>query len=448
MTPREGLRFLDALTDFGIKLGLDKIRRILLGLGNPQNAYPAILVAGTNGKGSVAKFLAEIFAAQGYKTGLYTSPHLVSVTERIQVNGRPVSPAVLDSLCLEMRAVIERMPVEFTPTYFEALTAAAFLHFAREKIDILVCEVGMGGRFDATNVLNADLSVVMPVSLDHTGYLGVSLEAIAKEKAGIIKEKGLLVCGRQPAPAKKVLKETVEWRGARSRWYPDDFRFRVRADSFPEGQTLDFYSTGRVLHGIRIGMLGVHQAHNCAVAIQAVLEASETILPVSETAIRKGAAAARWPARLQVLSGSLPLLLDGAHNEDGVRVLLRALENYFPGRRLPMLVGILKDKDCRKMLRLLAKKASGFFFVAPATPRALSAEELAAIAREEAPGVPRKTVVSVEEGLSALSAFGGKAGAGVVCGSLYLAGDVLRRRGAKERCGKVAGRSARGVRTR
>jgi dihydrofolate synthase/folylpolyglutamate synthase len=434
MTKREGLLFLESLDDYGIKLGLDKIRYLLHELGDPQKQYPSVLIAGTNGKGSVAKFLSEICTAAGHRTALYTSPHLLSVQERIQIHNRPISLSRLNRICQTLQKKIQRFPLELQPTYFEALTAAAFLFFAEEKVDILICEVGMGGRFDATNVLAADISVIMPVSMDHTRFLGSTLEEIAHEKAGIIKKGKPLICGHQQKAAKEVIVENATHQKAEILQYPNDFYVRALRKCSLNGQTLQVYcSGGKTFRNLPIRMIGFHQAHNCSVAIQTALVISEKILPISDAALRTGVMRAQWPGRFQVLPGSVPFILDGAHNEAGVKTLLATIDRCFPGQKLPMLVGILNDKDARAMIRLLAKKASHFFFVSPDTPRALSTEELIRLGQKVAPKIPADGVSSLEQGLIALGNSSDSLSAGIICGSLYLAGDVLRFLGRKGR---------------
>ncbi|MFA5646164.1 MAG: folylpolyglutamate synthase/dihydrofolate synthase family protein [Candidatus Ratteibacteria bacterium] len=434
MTKREGLLFLESLDDYGIKLGLDKIRHLLHALGDPQKQYPSVLIAGTNGKGSVAKFLSEICTAAGYRTALYTSPHLLSVQERIQIHNRPISLSRLNQICQTLQKKIQRFPLELQPTYFEALTAAAFLFFAEERVDILICEVGMGGRFDATNVLASEISVIMPVSMDHTRFLGSTLEEIAHEKAGIIKKGKPLICGHQQKAAKEVIAENAAHQKAEMLQYPKDFYVRALCKCSLNGQILQVYcSRGKTFRNLPIRMIGFHQAHNCSVAIQTALLISEKILPISDAALRAGAMRAQWPGRFQVLPGSVPFILDGAHNEAGVKTLLATIDRCFPGQKLPMLVGILNDKDARVMIRLLAKKASRFFFVSPDTPRALSTEELIRLGQKEAPKIPADEVFSLEQGLVALGNSFDNQSAGIICGSLYLAGDVLRLLGRKGR---------------
>jgi dihydrofolate synthase/folylpolyglutamate synthase len=216
--------FLNSLSDFGIKLGLDKTNFYLEKLGNPHFKYPSILVAGTNGKGSVCKALSKILEFSGYKVGLYTSPHLIDVRERIKINEENISEEEFNENIMRLKKIIEKQPVHMYPTYFEALTIIAFLYFYKKKIDILVCEVGMGGRFDATNVLPSFIEVITKIGLDHTEFLGKTYREIANEKSGIIKEKTIVLSAKQKKEAKEVIIKKAKDRNSEILIYGDDFK--------------------------------------------------------------------------------------------------------------------------------------------------------------------------------------------------------------------------------
>ncbi len=421
---RSGHKYLEQLTDFGIKLGLDKIRFILSKLGEPHNRFPSVLIAGTNGKGSVASFVSSCLKEAGYKVGLYTSPHLVRVEERIQINGKPIGSKIFDSLCLKLKNLCSDLPVEMQPTYFEALTAIAFDYFASQKIDICVCEVGMGGRFDATNVLDSFMEIITPISYDHMQYLGNSLEAIASEKAGIIKKNTVVVSGKQQQQALKVLKRVSRQNNAKAYFFGNDFSAKLVSCEFPRFQKIDFQGSKK-LKGVSINLFGRHQVQNAAVAIQSLLLLKGKGFHISDDAIFKGMSKAVWPARFQVIKENPLMILDGAHNPDGIRSLIRTLKEYFPGKKFIFLTGILKDKKWETMLRLIAKESRKIIFTRPMTVRSIPPSDLAIFMKKLLPEIE---IEAVEDPVEAFKIFSNSFDGNpmFICGSLYLAGDILR----------------------
>ncbi|MCM8816900.1 MAG: bifunctional folylpolyglutamate synthase/dihydrofolate synthase [Candidatus Omnitrophica bacterium] len=418
-----GIKYLDKLTDFGIKLGLDKIRSILSHLDNPHKKYKSVLIAGTNGKGSVACFISSCLKQAGYKTGLYTSPHLIRVEERIQINGKPIPVKVFNQLCLELKDLCERLPVEMKPTYFEALTAIAFEYFRREKIDVCVCEVGMGGRFDATNVLEPVLEIITPVSFDHMDYLGNSIEEIASEKAGIIKHNSIVVSGKQMSDALKVIKRVCRQKKAKLYFYGRDFSAKTASFDFPREQSLHFAGIEE-LKNISIKLFGPHQIHNAGIAMQSLMLLKKMGFDIPDHAIFDGMKNAVWPARFQVVMEDPIVIIDGGHNPDGIRSLKKALKQYFPERKFVFLIGILKDKKWETMLKLLSNTGEKFIFTRPDTPRSVPPEELAkkmkqfSTAATEIIENPETAFLKLIETKSSSPR--------IVCGSLYLAGDILK----------------------
>lgn len=419
-----GRAYLERLTDFGIKLGLDKIRNILSLLGDPHKKYPSILIAGTNGKGSVACFVANTLKQAGYKVGLYTSPHLVRVEERIQINGKPISARIFNNLCIEIMNLCVKLPVEMQPTYFEALTAMAFEYFAREKIDVCVCEVGMGGRFDATNVLEPVVEIITPVSFDHMEYLGNSIEEIASEKAGIIKQNSVLVCGKQMDDALKVIKRVCREKNTKGYFYEKDFFARNIFSKFPYEQRFNFIGTENIKN-LSIKLFGKHQIHNAAVAVQALLLLRKKGFNISDATLAKGLESAIWPARFQPVMDKPLVIIDGGHNIDGINSLKKALKEYFPGKKFVFLVGILKDKKWEKMLKILSRIGERFILTRPDSPRSISPDLLATRLKEYFPEHCIEVIDDVKLAFERLIKIKGNQPR-IVCGSLYLAGDVLK----------------------
>ena len=419
-----GHKYLEQLTDFGIKLGLDKIRHILFKLGNPQKKFPSILIAGTNGKGSVSSFIAHCLKENNYRVGLYTSPHLIKVEERIQINGKPIPSKVFDSLCLDLRNLCLKLPLEMQPTYFEALTAVAFEYFAEENIDVCVCEVGMGGRFDATNVIDAELEVITPVSYDHMEYLGNSIEEIAAEKAGIIKWNSIVVSGKQLPGAIKVLKRVCKQKKSKLFSYGNEFSAKQVYSNFPEEQRFHFYGREKI-KDISIKLFGNHQIHNAAVAIESLLLLRKKGFNIQIDAIRNGMKNTFWPARFQLLMENPLVILDGGHNPAGIKSLKNTLKGYFPDKKFIFLVGILKDKKWDEMLRMLSTCGKRFIFTKVDNPRSMLPEILAEKMKSFAPNA---SIEIIEEPFYALEKVCSMRDESprVICGSLYLAGEILK----------------------
>jgi len=354
----------------GINCDLTHVSKGLRRLGEPERAYPSVIVGGTNGKGSVCVTLATILQASGYRVGLYTSPHLVDVRERIRVNGEPISLSDWTVTWDEFRA-----GEEVGLSYFEVLTIMAFLYFRRRHVDIAVLEVGMGGRWDATNVAPALLSIITNVALDHQAYLGRTRTLIAREKGGIIKEKGICITGVRERPILNELTEICRLREAQLYRLGKDICVRRR----PMGNSFDYVGRGGHYRNLSLALRGPHQVANAALAIAATEELTLRGFVVGEEGIRRGLMMVQWEGRMEVLNGHPPTVLDGAHNVAGMRAFCRAIREEFPEKRLIVLFGCLKDKDHRAMLRLLSPIAEELFLTTPPSPRARPAAELASV---------------------------------------------------------------------
>jgi dihydrofolate synthase/folylpolyglutamate synthase len=402
------------LRRFGIKLGLATISRLMRGLGNPQDGYSCIHVAGTNGKGSVAALLSSVLARAGYRVGLYTSPHLVRFNERIQVNGHPVSDGDVAGAAEAVQRIYTQAD---PPTFFECATAMALYHFASKKVDWAVLETGMGGRYDATNVVHPEVCIITNISMEHTEYLGKTLARIASEKAGIIKAGAGVVTGARQNSALKVIEQRASEKGVPLLRLGKEIRVRKSQDGF-----FTYRSTKRVLKRVKVGLFGEHQILNGALVLGTLELLMEKGLKVPDDAIYTGLAEVCWPGRLEVVSDYPLVLLDGAHNPSAVRVLRRFLENGAGSRRLMLVVGILKDKAWKPMLRDLAAVANRMILARPQYERAADPHELASFLRPL-----KKDVVVIPHLPDAISLAMDEAGPGdVVCitGSLYTAGEA------------------------
>lgn len=410
MTYSETLSYIYALGRFGIKPGLERINRLLEALGNPQDSFSTVHVAGTNGKGSTASFLSSILSAGGYRTGLFTSPHLISFTERIRIDGAEIDE---ESVVRCAGRVIAAAPEQ--STFFEIVTAIAALYFAEQGVEIAVFEVGMGGRLDATNALSGILTVITPVSLDHTEYLGSSIELIAQEKAGVCKPGRPVVSARQLPEAARVIARHCSDIGAPL------YRCGEEFDACWEQGRLNYRGVTLSLEGMTTGLSGLYQSENAAVALAATELLSDAGFPVGEEAIRCGVANAHWPGRMEMFPGEPRVLLDGAHNPAGAEALALALSGITRGRLL-MVTGVMGDKELSGILSPLLPLADEVFAVAPGIERALPAERLAQFCREA--GARTSEAPSVAEGIEMARAAAGADDLVLVCGSLFTVGEA------------------------
>ncbi len=420
MTARDASLLLARLERLGVRLGLERMRVLLHRLGEPQARFPAVLVAGTNGKGSTCALLAAMAQAAGYRAGLYSSPHLESVEERIRVAGRAVSAQRLAELLARALGAAERAG-EDPPTYFEALTLAAFLHFAEEGVDLAVVEVGMGGRLDATNACEPVLSIVTGIALDHREHLGDTLARIAAEKAGIFRPGRPALAWSADGEVRESLMECARAACAELALLPGDVTIETRESRGWEGQRVTLATPGGG-YALDLALAGAHQAGNLALAVRA----AETLARLGWSrlnagAIRGGAAACRWPGRLERVvpaQGSREVLLDAAHNPQGVEALAGFLAEG--GEPFAVLFGVLADKDVGAMLPPLAGPAERVFLTAPENARALDPRAMLPLvppgkAAVHA-GVAQALAAALAEGSSRL----------VVCGSIYLVGAARR----------------------
>ncbi|HEY6356663.1 MAG TPA: folylpolyglutamate synthase/dihydrofolate synthase family protein [Vicinamibacterales bacterium] len=417
--PSSPRAYLSSLELFGIKLGLDQIRGLVAGLGHPDRTFRSVIVAGTNGKGSVTAMIERAVRAGGYRTGRYISPHLVRLEERFVVDGREVAASEVDGAIEAVRGAAALLP--FPPSFFEATTAIAFEVFRRQRVEVAVLEVGLGGRLDATNVVSPIGAIITAIDLDHEQYLGTSLEAIAAEKAGVIKAGRLVVLGRNPAAVQGVVRSTAASVAAPLIYAPDDVALDA---ALVNGRTTATIVTPRGRYdGVRLALRGRHQLDNAVTAVRFLEAISETqAISIPAEAIRAGLEEAEWPARLEIRSWrGAEIVIDGAHNPAGARALVEYLRETY-GRRLPMVVGAMRDKAIDALVDALAGSASRFVFTAVDSPRAAPAADLAAVAARVVPHVP---AVAGGAPMAALATALESPGPIVVAGSLYLCGEIL-----------------------
>ncbi len=410
MTRELALSYLTSLNESRIKPGLDRIRDALFILGEPHLKYPRVLVGGTNGKGSVATFIAGTLSSAGYRAGLFTSPHLHVFEERIVVDGLPVSHEELS----ELIETVKDTGVELT--YFEFSTVLSLLHFARRSVDVALLEVGLGGRWDATNIADPILSVITSVGLDHQNWLGNSLEDVALEKAGIMREGMPVVVGPLVDSARKVVLEQARSVGARVLLFGRDFR--VYPDS--NGQSMSFEGRKWNIEGLIPGLKGLFQFDNAACALAALESLSGSGFEIGIKQVVHGLESSRWPGRFQEFEGSPRIIVDSAHNPAAVRALIASLGH---GKKVVWLFSALSDKDIGGMTDEMVRISKNFVVVPLDHPRAVLIEELR---RKMPENALIKTAVTTEQGIELARNMAGEEGCIVVAGSVILAGEVLR----------------------
>ena len=396
---------------FGIRPGVERVRTLLDRLGNPERCFRAIHVVGTNGKGSTAAFLSTVLSAAGHCTALFTSPHLVNFSERFRINGQ--EPGV-EQLSLRLESVLSLASDD--TTFFEIVTALAALTFAEERATFAVLEAGMGGRSDATAALPGMMTVITPISLDHRDYLGTTLEEIATEKAGIIEPGTVVITARQSASVSVIIKALCTERNIRLLRADEDFS-AVRNSS----GRLDYRGIHATLKDLTPGVPGNYQTENASLALAAAETLADLGVSLTPAAMESGLSATRWPGRMELIPGHPPLLLDGAHNPAGATALAGALSDY-RYRRLLMVVGIMADKDARKIIAPLSPFVTKCYCVTPDLERALPDSELAAILTGF--GLEARACGSVGNGISAARAEAGEDDLILVCGSLFTVGEA------------------------
>ena len=417
MTYDEALKYIHSVSNFFCKPGLERVSELCDRIGNPQKDLKFIHVTGTNGKGSVCSMLSSILMAEGYKVGLYTSPYVREFNERMRINGENIPNEYLAKLTEEIKASADKMAD--SPTEFELITAIAFEYFRRERCDIVVLEVGMGGRLDATNIIEAPLlSIITGISVDHTAFLGDTIEQIAGEKAGIIKQNCPVLFGGESKVAEDII--AAESRQKQSILYKSDYSSLSVRNMTLEGTTFDYKSRNE----IKIALLGEYQPRNAAIVLDAVDILRTGGLIIAEESIKNGLANAKWQARFEIIKNDPMVIFDGAHNLQGIEAAVRSIKQYFADKKVIVVSGVLKDKDYQKISDSISEIASRVYAITPSNPRALSAEEYAGIFENK--GVSAIPCHSISEAIDLAINEAKKKNATVCClGSLYTYCEII-----------------------
>lgn len=419
MTYQEALQYFEQTDLRGSYLGLEEISKVLDRLGNPERQLKFVHVAGTNGKGSTAALLESCLRRAGYRVGLYTSPHLIRYNERFKVNGEEISDELLASATEQVKAVVDAL--EKAPTQFEMMTCVGFCCFVAAKCDIVVLEVGLGGRADTTNLIPVpEAAVITRIGLEHTEILGDTLEKIAAEKAGIVKTGGTVILGDPTPEVLGVTEEICRQRGARL-ILSDPAEAKSISCSI-EGQKFSWKQYPEIC----LALLGKHQLQNGCTALATIEALKGKGWNIPEEAVLEGFRTAVWPGRFECVSTHPTVILDGGHNQQCAEAIADALKEYFPGKKCTFLIGVMADKNFRGIFDVLLPLAEKVLAVTPDSPRALKAARLCEKLGEEYGYTNAAPYETLEEALKALLGAVGQDDLICICGSLYMVGDVRK----------------------
>ncbi len=411
---KDALDYINTAKWYGSKPGLDRISELLNKLGNPQDDLKFVHIAGTNGKGSCAAMTSSVFKAAGYKTGLYISPYLYRFNERMQINGKEIEDDALAELVERVKPIADAM--EEHPTVFEIVTAIALLWFKEQRCDIVVLEVGLGGRLDATNIIGRpEAAVIMNIGLDHTDVLGDTLEKIAAEKGGIIKEGCNCVLYQQSEEVEAVIRKICEDKHA-NLYISDVSKIEREFDSL-YGQTFSYKG-----EAYAIPMLGRNQLKNAAVVIELFKMLKEKGWDITQEDLEHGIYAVHWPGRFEIVKEDPFFVLDGGHNPQCAKSIVDNLENYFPKYRHVVLIGLLRDKDYESFTKIINLAADEYICVTPNSERALPAQELAEVVKRF--NKPVWAYDDIKDGIDKALERADQDAMVCACGSLYMAGDI------------------------
>lgn len=420
----KAMEYIANTSRFGMNFGLDRVKAMLSLLGNPQDNLKCIHIAGTNGKGSTTAMITSILKEEGYAIGMYTSPYLEEFEERIQINGVNIPKNKLAILINRIKEVIEEVVKKGydNPTQFEIITTLMFLYFSDEKVDFVVLEVGLGGRLDATNVITPLISVIGSISYDHMNILGETIEEIAFEKCGIIKVAPV-VSYPQVEDAKKVIEDVCKKNNANLLMTSVDSIKNIKSNKTLNTQIIEYDLNGRSIK-VEHSLLGEHQAKNTLVALSVIDEFSKIVKPISDDVIKKGLLKARWIGRMEVMGKEPLVVIDGAHNIDGIINLKNSVDKYFNYNKVILILGILGDKQVEEMIKNITTMAKFVILTEPHNERAESIEKIGAYLEEL--NKPYDKILDYKKAYEKSLELANNDDLILVCGSLYMIGDMRR----------------------
>ena len=412
MNYQEALEYIHSISNVFCKPGLYRIKTLCDRFNNPQDDLRFIHVAGTNAKGSTCAMLNSILVKQGLKVGLFTSPYIKFFNERICINNVPINNDELIKLTYEAKKVIDTL--EDKPTEFELITLLGFLYFKKHKCDIVILETGMGGRYDSTNIIkNPLLTIITSISIDHTNYLGNTIESIAKEKAGIIKNNVPVLYGGDNDIARKIF--ILEAKDNNAFYYETNYNLLKINSASLEGSNIEYKN----YKDLNISLLGLHQTRNACIVIESVELLRKQGITISDEAIKSGLNNTYWPARFEILNKDPLIIFDGAHNQEGISSFVESIKYYFKDEKLCILTGVLKDMDYEFIAKKLSDIAKKVYTVTLNNPRALKAEDYASVFKEN--NIDAVSCLSIKEAYDKACRYAKENNVSLVCvGSLYL----------------------------
>jgi len=422
----EAIEYIQNTSKYGNNTGTKRVEKILDILGNPHKDLKCIHIAGTNGKGSITSMITSILIESGYRVGMYTSPYIEDFEERIQINRENISKDDLAYYTTIVSEAIEKVVSMGWgyPTEFETITCIMFLYYSKKQIDYAVIEVGLGGKSDSTNVIKPLVSIITSISYDHVSILGNTIEEIASEKAGIIKENVPVILYPQQQGAYKVIEKTCKEKGSKLIQIDENLIYHIPNEDFNKSYQLLQIKTNKDEYKVQLSLLGSHQRMNCAVAIYTIEELMDRGIKITKEDILRGLSNVKWPGRLEMLKSNPLVVLDGAHNLDGITKLKESVEHYFRYKKLVLIIGILSDKDVEKMIEIITPMADKIIAVTPNSYRGKTAQELIKIIEKH-----NKNCEALDEYkeayIKALD-YCDNEDMILICGSLYMIGDMRK----------------------
>ncbi|MDO8427617.1 MAG: folylpolyglutamate synthase/dihydrofolate synthase family protein [Candidatus Diapherotrites archaeon] len=423
MNYAQGQNYLTNLEKYGIQLGLTRIKKALSYLNQPEQKTKFIHIAGTNGKGSTAYLLAGILKNAGYRTGLYISPEIVCFEERIQINGKYISKKEVTKQTEKIKKLNKKFNLKLTQ--FEFITVLALNYFTQQKCDIVVLETGLGGRMDATNIVQPEASVIMNIGLEHTEILGNTLEKIAKEKAGIIKENSILVTGEKNRKILKLFEKICEKKNTQIYRLGKEFKVNQFNQTW-NFQTIHFSNKTTKFKKMKLKMLGLHQCENAGLAIETAIKLKEKGWnQINEKAIRKSLGTIQNPGRLQTIQKKPRIILDCAHNEHGINALVQSMEKLLKRKKIRVIFGVLKDKNVNNMISKIIPLAEKIYCTEPENKRALPAQELKKIIQKRNKQIPIEVIQNPKKAIQKALQESSSKDVILICGSCYLISQLI-----------------------